>query len=130
MSCLDIWLDNALHGIEETAICYHKDGIVQEYRMFQNKDLEVEDEKVKMTGYSILKFLKTYCDKEGGSYWLYKEENSNKVHLYEIPDVKMSEANEVNEENFIIQEYQKEGMYEFKQYDEVFAMAMMYLRLS
>jgi len=48
--------------------------------------LDVDYEKVKMSGYSILKFMRNYCEKEGGWYWLYKEENSNKVHLYEIPE--------------------------------------------
>jgi hypothetical protein len=23
LSCLDIWLDNVLHNVEESAICYH-----------------------------------------------------------------------------------------------------------
>jgi len=73
--------------------------------MVGNSDLEVDDESAKLSGYSILKFLKENCDKEGGKYWLYKEENDNKVHLFEIPDVKTGDVSEVKEENFIIQEY-------------------------
>lgn len=28
LSCLDMWLDNVMHDVEESAICYHKNGIV------------------------------------------------------------------------------------------------------
>ncbi len=44
LSCLDMWLDNVMHNVEESAICYHKNGIVQEYKLVKteemNKNLE------------------------------------------------------------------------------------------
>jgi hypothetical protein len=39
LSCLDLWLDNAMHGIQETAVCYHLNGIVQEYRVYSNSEI-------------------------------------------------------------------------------------------
>jgi len=39
LSCLDVWLDNVMHNIDESAICYHKNGIVKEYKLCKTEDL-------------------------------------------------------------------------------------------
>lgn len=32
-TCLDYWLDNIMNDVAATAICYHKEGIVQGYQV-------------------------------------------------------------------------------------------------
>ena len=39
LSCLDVWLDNVMHNIDESAICYHKNGIVKEYKLMKTEDI-------------------------------------------------------------------------------------------
>ena len=39
LSCLDIWLDNVMHNVEESAICYHHNGIVKEYKLLKTEEI-------------------------------------------------------------------------------------------
>jgi hypothetical protein len=39
ISCLDVWLDNVMHNVEESAICYHKNGVVKEYKLVKTEEI-------------------------------------------------------------------------------------------
>jgi len=39
LSCLDMWLDNVMHNVKESAICYHKNGVVQEYKLVKTEEM-------------------------------------------------------------------------------------------
>jgi hypothetical protein len=41
LSCLDVWIDNVMHNVHESAICYHKDGVVEEYKLVKTEELPV-----------------------------------------------------------------------------------------
>jgi len=93
-SCLDLWLDNVMHNVEETAICYHKRGIVQEYKLMRTEDMVVNEEGmkafdpnvIKANAQNVLKFIKENCIKEGGTYWIFKDTDTNSIHLYDLSD--------------------------------------------
>ena len=80
LSCLDMWLDNVMHNVEESAICYHKNGVVQEYKLVKTEEMsEIQEQKlfdpsvVKANALNILEFIKKSCIKEGGTYWIFKD---------------------------------------------------------
>jgi hypothetical protein len=39
---------------------------------------------VKANGLNILEFLKRSCVREGGTYWIFKDTETNQVQLYDI----------------------------------------------
>jgi hypothetical protein len=88
LSCLDVWLDNVLHNVEESAICYHVNGVVKEYKLLRTEDIAkqelFEPEVVKSNALRILSFLKSNCTKQGGTYWIFKDSEHNSLQLYDL----------------------------------------------
>ncbi len=85
-----------MHNVDESAICYHKNGTVREYKLIKTEDLpsykddtnkgnntqtkELFDPKVvKANALNILTFLKENCVKEGGTYWIFKDSETNQI---------------------------------------------------
>eukprot|EP00347_Sterkiella_histriomuscorum_P014356 403361184 len=119
LSCLDVWLDNVLHNIEQSAICYHKNGIVQEYKLIKTEEIPENPEKVnasqqqqnsesqsifdpqviKANGLNILNFLKSNCLKEGGTYWIFKDQDENQIQLYDLGSDDSEEEEEKKAQN-------------------------------
>jgi hypothetical protein len=47
--------------------------------------LEAFDPRVvKANGLNMLEFLKKSCVREGGTYWIFKDNETNQVQLYDI----------------------------------------------
>ena len=106
-----MWLDNVMHNVEESAICYHKNGIVQEYKLVKteemNKNLEQQSlfdpSVVKANALNILEFIKKSCIREGGTYWIFKDQDKNQIQLYDISseEEEMEEESKETKEEFI-----------------------------
>jgi len=93
ISCLDVWLDNVMHNVDESAICYHKNGVVKEYKLVKTEDIPskgvqgkgqkeariFDPEVVKANALNILSFLKQSCIREGGTYWIFKDQDKNQI---------------------------------------------------
>lgn len=108
--CLDFWLDNKINGAQRTAICIHKEGLVQGYKLVDTEalpSLVLEEglpgacqssepgEGLFETGFvptavasgacSILSFLKENCSEDGATYYLFKRPgDSSEVCLFEL----------------------------------------------
>ncbi|CDW87761.1 erythroid differentiation-related factor 1 [Stylonychia lemnae] len=116
LSCLDIWLDNVLHNVDESAICYHKNGVVQEYKLLKTEDIpDINNQKssekkeqifdpkiVKANGLNILNFLKENCLKEGGTYWIFKDSDQNQIQLYDLGSDDSDEEKKVDDPQEIL----------------------------
>jgi hypothetical protein len=94
-----MWLDNVMHNVDESAICYHKNGIVQEYKLLKTEEMHkpstsgqpsnppsqlFEPSVVKTNAMNILDFIKKSCTREGGTYWIFKDQEKNQIQLYDI----------------------------------------------
>jgi hypothetical protein len=93
-----------MHNVQETAICYHQNGIIKEYKMIKTEDLPkspgntpptngsqpASHEKagperpllfdpnlIKANALNVLGFIKSQCKREGGTYWLFKDQDKN-----------------------------------------------------
>lgn len=87
---LDYWLDNLICNIPELHMCYHIDGIVQNYEVIKTEDIpylngsEFPPNVVKTIAKNILSFLKSNVTKEGHTYWLFKGPDDEIVKLYDL----------------------------------------------
>ncbi|KAH3706561.1 hypothetical protein DPMN_065948 [Dreissena polymorpha] len=87
---LDYWLDNLMCNVPEVAMCFHIEGIVQQYEIIKTEDIpHLENSKfdqgtVTNIAKNILSFLKNNATKEGHTYWLYKGNNDDVVKLYDL----------------------------------------------
>uniref|UniRef100_A0A914WIX2 Erythroid differentiation-related factor 1 n=1 Tax=Plectus sambesii TaxID=2011161 RepID=A0A914WIX2_9BILA len=87
---LDYWLDQLMCNVPEVLMCYHINGIVQKYEIIKTEDLPNIPENlfspdlVKDVAQNILSFLKGRATKEGHTYWLFREEGSDVVKLYDL----------------------------------------------
>ncbi|OIW21446.1 hypothetical protein TanjilG_03578 [Lupinus angustifolius] len=84
LTWLDAWLDNIMASVPELAICYHRNGVVQEYELLKTDDIFLlkgisEDGTpafhpyvVQQNGLSVLRFLRDNCKQDPGSYWAAK----------------------------------------------------------
>ncbi|XP_077992007.1 erythroid differentiation-related factor 1-like isoform X2 [Glandiceps talaboti] len=87
---LDYWLDNLICNVPELAMCYHLNGIVQNYELLNTEEIpKLEDSQfsprvIKDVAQNILSFLKSNCTKVGHTYWLFKGNNDDVVKLYDL----------------------------------------------
>lgn len=87
---IDYWLDNLMCNVPEVAMCYHLNGIVQNYELVKTEDLPyLEDSKfspkvVRNVAQNILSFLKQNATKAGHTYWLFKGPRDDVVKLYDL----------------------------------------------
>ncbi len=95
---LDYWLDNLMCQVPEVLMCYHLDGIVQNYELVKTEDLpDMEGCKfspgvVRDVAKNILSFLKTNAAREGHTYWLFKGKDDDVVKLYDLTSLCMEGA--------------------------------------
>lgn len=69
-------------SVPELAICYHRNGVVQEYELLKTDDIFLvkgvsEDgtpafhpHVVQQNGLSVLRFLQDNCKRDPGAYWV------------------------------------------------------------
>ncbi|XP_019433065.1 PREDICTED: uncharacterized protein LOC109339960 [Lupinus angustifolius] len=96
LTWLDAWLDNIMASVPELAICYHRNGVVQEYELLKTDDIFLlkgisEDGTpafhpyvVQQNGLSVLRFLRDNCKQDPGSYWLYKGAGEDDIQLFDL----------------------------------------------
>jgi hypothetical protein len=95
---LDYWLDNLMCQVPEVVMCYHLDGIVQQYELIKTEDLpSMESSRfspkiVKNLAQNILSFLKSKAAKEGHTYWLFKAKNDDVVKLYDLTSLSQKDS--------------------------------------
>jgi hypothetical protein len=87
---IDYWLDNLMCNVPEIFLCFHQDGIVQNYEHVKTEDLpHMENSKfspkvIRTFAQNILSFLKSNATKSGHTYWLFKAKNDDVVKLYDL----------------------------------------------
>lgn len=92
LTCLDYWLDNIFNNVQETAICYHKEGKVHGYQRVKTDDLpswrqgSFSPQAIMGAASSVLNFLQQNCTRDTGTYWLVRSQDSDKLELYCLED--------------------------------------------
>lgn len=87
---IDYWLDNLICNVPELVMCFHVNGIVQNYEVIKTEDIPnlehscFSPQVVKDIAQNILSFLKSNCTKEGHTYWLFKGSGDDVVKLYDL----------------------------------------------
>ncbi|XP_064398413.1 erythroid differentiation-related factor 1-like isoform X3 [Halichondria panicea] len=88
---MDYWLDNLMCNVPELAMCFHVDGIVQDYHVIKTEDIPRLDESCQFSPdevldvvRNILGFLKANCTREGHTYWLFRQKGEDVVKLYDL----------------------------------------------
>lgn len=96
LTWLEAWLDNVMASVQELAVCYHQDGVVQGYELLKTDDIFLlkgnsEDgtpafhpHVVQQNGLSVLKFLQENCKQDPGAYWLYKSAGEDVIQLFDL----------------------------------------------
>ncbi|KAL3316609.1 hypothetical protein Ciccas_004741 [Cichlidogyrus casuarinus] len=89
---LDIWLENILNEVPEVAMFFHNEGIImQEFEIYSTEDLPnlagFNTDEVKSTLRNLVMFIKHSATKEGHTYWLVKETDSEFVKLYDLTSI-------------------------------------------
>mmetsp|Transcript_23365 Transcript_23365/g.59013 ORF Transcript_23365/g.59013 Transcript_23365/m.59013 type:complete len:645 (+) Transcript_23365:24-1958(+) len=90
MQLLEHWVECVIAGVPEFAICFHRDGAVQSYRLYNVSELGdfLEErlaigQKLQMT-LEILRWIKRQCCFEGCTYWLSKSKNEPTLKLFNL----------------------------------------------
>ena len=94
MVCLDYWLENVMSNASATALCLHKDGVVQGYRVVPTSELPsgcgigsgFSPSAVTACAVSVLRFLRQHCTRDAGTYWLTRPTGSDELQLFDITD--------------------------------------------
>uniref|UniRef100_T1JH47 Erythroid differentiation-related factor 1 n=1 Tax=Strigamia maritima TaxID=126957 RepID=T1JH47_STRMM len=88
---LDYWLDNLMCNVPEIMMCYHLDGIVQQYELLKTEDIpklnnncNFSPKVIKDVAQNILSFLKSNATKTGHTYWLFKGKDDDVIKLYDL----------------------------------------------
>eukprot|EP01103_Thecamoeba_quadrilineata_P014187 TRINITY_DN4158_c0_g1_i1.p1 TRINITY_DN4158_c0_g1~~TRINITY_DN4158_c0_g1_i1.p1 ORF type:complete len:1108 (-),score=222.37 TRINITY_DN4158_c0_g1_i1:93-3062(-) len=95
---LDYWLDNLMCNVPEIAMCFHLNGIVQNYELLKTEEIpdlsnsSFSPAVIRDTAQDMLTFLKANCTREGRTYWLFKGADEDVMKLYDLTD--LCEANE------------------------------------
>ncbi len=94
--CIDYWLDSVMSHAEQTALCFHTDGVVQGYRVMPTDALpsgsglgahaSFSPQAVTASAVSVLRFLRSNCSREAGTYWLVRRPGETTLELYDITD--------------------------------------------
>jgi len=75
---IDYWLDNLMCGIPEIELCYHLNGIIQNYELVKTEDLPYLNEStfspndISDIMQNIFSFIKSNANSVGHTYWLFK----------------------------------------------------------
>lgn len=78
---IDYWLDNLMCNVPEVIMCFHVNGIVQNYELIKTEDLpnvsnaEFNPKAIRDIAANILSFLKNNATQAGHTYWLFKGMN-------------------------------------------------------
>uniref|UniRef100_A0A7R9YDJ3 EDRF1 N-terminal domain-containing protein n=1 Tax=Pinguiococcus pyrenoidosus TaxID=172671 RepID=A0A7R9YDJ3_9STRA len=103
-TCLDIYLDNVMANIPELALCMHAKGFLRGVTKMRTVDIPwmgtgdrsaqpiFSAADVDMTASALLRFLKSNCNREGGTYILHREaadeaddsQDDAKIRLYDV----------------------------------------------
>eukprot|EP00045_Choanoeca_perplexa_P012161 m.131437 g.131437 ORF g.131437 m.131437 type:complete len:1130 (+) comp15911_c0_seq1:45-3434(+) len=93
---LDVWLDNLMCNVPEVLMCYHLDGIIQNYTALQVDELpqefQFDPQAVCGISNSIISFLKDSCTHEGHTYWLMQGEGEDCVRLFDLTSLAQQDA--------------------------------------
>eukprot|EP00051_Salpingoeca_urceolata_P013251 m.165807 g.165807 ORF g.165807 m.165807 type:complete len:1289 (+) comp17743_c1_seq4:199-4065(+) len=85
---LDMWLDNLMCEVPEVLMCFHLQGIVQNYELFKTEELPqafgFQPTVVRDIAENVVSFLRSNATKEGHTYWLYKGDEEDAVRLYDL----------------------------------------------
>ncbi len=101
---LDYWLDNLMCQVPEVLMCYHLDGIVQNYELIKTEELpnmegcKFSPRVVRDVAKNILSFLKSNAAKEGHTYWLFKGKGDDVVKLYDLTSLCSSHGSNSGED--------------------------------
>merc|ERR1719204_1234541 len=89
---LEHWVECVIAGVPEFAICFHRDGAVQSYRLYNVAELGdfLEERlsvgrKLHMT-LEVLRWIKRQCCFEGCTYWLSKAKNEAALKIFNLSD--------------------------------------------
>jgi len=96
---LDVWLDCVINGVRDAVICWHQDAVVRGVAVARADELPEQalgigaaemDRKAR----HVIKWLQEQCDRDGGSYWLYRGEHDDKLMLFDMSDLPAREPSE------------------------------------
>ncbi|CAK0868169.1 unnamed protein product, partial [Prorocentrum cordatum] len=90
---LDVYLENIMCHIPKVAWGCHNPGGALKWRVFDTNDLPAastaseggfDAELLQDQGHRLLHFLRQRCHREGGTYWLFREQNSSSAELFDL----------------------------------------------
>eukprot|EP00656_Telonema_subtile_P017434 TRINITY_DN19352_c0_g1_i3.p1 TRINITY_DN19352_c0_g1~~TRINITY_DN19352_c0_g1_i3.p1 ORF type:complete len:1089 (+),score=269.28 TRINITY_DN19352_c0_g1_i3:86-3352(+) len=90
LACLDLWLDNLMADIPEMVLCFHNKGVVQGYLHLDTHELAEKKfvpSAVIDNAAHVLQWLQQSCVKENTGYWLYREEDTEELKLFDIAEM-------------------------------------------
>eukprot|EP00731_Ephydatia_muelleri_P020552 Em0013g279a len=95
---LDYWLDNLMCNVPELMMCFHLDGVVQNYEVIKTEDIphldkncQFNTQDVLEVAHNVLGFLKANCTREGHTYWLCRRAGEEVVKLYDLSSLEWDE---------------------------------------
>lgn len=99
MNCLDYWIQNTMESIDASVLCFHRDGLMQGYEVVRTEELPTyqrgrrladrlrfSPEAVLTHAQSVLRFLQANCERDGGTYLLSRDQDTNVLELYELTE--------------------------------------------
>merc|ERR1711965_1010108 len=83
-----------MSNAQEVALCLHKDGVVQGYRVVPTSQLPsgcglgagFSPAAVTECAVSVLRFLRENCTREAGTYWLLRPQGGQELQLFDISE--------------------------------------------
>ena len=83
-----------MFNAHSTALCLHKEGVVQGYRVVPTSELPTgcgigqgfSPSAVTACAVSVLRFLRQHCTREAGTYWLTRPNGGDELQLFDITD--------------------------------------------
>jgi len=90
-AALSTWLDNAIAGVPELAVCYHRGGLIHHYDVLQTDDIAAlcappfDPDVILAYAARVLEFLQHHCADDGSQYWLLGDGSAEGgLHLYDV----------------------------------------------
>ena len=90
-TALSTWLDNAIAGVPELAVCYHRGGLIHHYDVLQTDDIArlcappFDPDVILTYAARVLEFLQHHCKDDGSQYWLLGDgSREGGLHLYDV----------------------------------------------
>ncbi|KAK3284544.1 hypothetical protein CYMTET_7815 [Cymbomonas tetramitiformis] len=106
LTCLSTWLDNIFAGVEDLAICYHREGCVTGYQMLKTEALPkmsqptFAPDRVLDHANHVFSFLQNNCTTDRATYWLLRDPTSDMLRLYDVSEM-LEAASQANDHNAI-----------------------------